>query len=1025
MKKIIAKIISPGRALFPFLLFSLLLAACSGGGSESSDTARVGLTIKVPSASGKTSTADRAKSHASAPTQIAAIAVNVADANGTQLTSTRVAVSPGQEVTLTLEVPAGRARIFTVQALDETGTVLFQGQVSADLTAGVSTTLAIQMSPLNRPTLSINPTTLSILIGKTQLFTATLTGPADSALIWSVNNVVNGNPVLGTIIPSDEGTTAVYTAPAAIPDLNPITIKVNSASNPELAATAVVTLLAPITTVFVNGAIGVDSSECGAENSPCKTITQGLAVAEAGQTLLVAPGTYPFGNGTGEEPAPLTMKPGVDIQGGGMETTILDLDGTTDPDGAGILGADNATLSGFTIQDDDSIDFHVSLTGTTTLADNRFLDLCDGCTSTAVRVHGTGASILTGNTFGQVEDGLTTALLVEETASPTITRNTFSRNDTAIEVRSSATPMLELNSIIGNRVGISILGSSSPDLGGGARNSKGKNIISCNIIADVTVTDLVQTIHAQGNSWDHFPPTVSSEPGSGIDIVGEGINAKEAISVSPRCLAEPPTVPLNLIAAARSQNQVSLSWSASIDNFGKINYQIDRCQRANCTDFEQIAETAETSFNDTPLSASTTYTYRVRATDVDDNFSPYSNTAGATTPDEDAPTPPTDLKANVVSETEINLSWRASTDDVGVVGYRLERCQGVDCTNFVEIFQTTALSFADLGRIGISYSYRVLAVDAAGNFSGYSNTATAIILDTTAPTPPTKLAAVALNPSEISLSWEASTDNVSVAGYEIERCLVTGLCNRIDVGLTLNHIDRGLLTATGYLYRVRAYDASANVSLYSEVARVTTGSILFRAHFDNDSVDKEPDTTLPGDPVGDLLELNTSAGAILVRSSVGELTKKPVELNQTGGTGGVRLSGRVAGTPPKSGIYTARWRSLVASQSVAFAPIVLRDSSGRILASVAYRPGGMLDYNDKNPNGIGVGWKPNLPQFFEIEVDLIKKVTTLRIDGRVVIQGFPFYEEIAADLARISMELGTTEKQTLAWDDIEIVANVP
>ncbi|TAK07538.1 MAG: fibronectin type III domain-containing protein, partial [Candidatus Manganitrophaceae bacterium] len=406
-----------------------------------------------------------------------------------------------------------------------------------------------------------------------------------------------------------------------------------------------------------------------------------------------------------------------------------------------------------------------------------------------------------------------------------------------------------------------------------------------------------------------------------------------------------------------------------------------------------------------------------------------SNTASATTRDLTAPTPPNNLRATAVNDSQINLLWDASADNVGVAGYRVERCQGVTCTNFVEVAQPTTTNFNDTGRSpATAYQYRVRAVDAAGNLSGYSNIAAATtpnISDTTAPTQPGKLAAAALNQSEIALSWEPSTDNVGVTGYRVERCLVTGLCSEFDAGPTLNVTDKGLAIATAYVYRVRAYDAAGNLSLYSDTARAITGSILFKANFDNDALDKQPDTTLPGDPVGDSLALSGSAGTILVRGAVGELTTRPVELDQTGGTGGLALRGTVAGTPPKSGVYTARWRSLVSSPNAAFAAIVLRDSSGRILASLAYRPNGLLDYNDKNPNGIGVGWKPNLPQAFEIEVNLDKKSTTLRVDGKEFIVSAPFYEDVAADLAQISMELGTTEKQTLAWDDIEITANVP
>ena len=45
-------------------------------------------------------------------------------------------------------------------------------------------------------------------------------------------------------------------------------------------------------------------------------------------------------------------------------------------------------------------------------------------------------------------------------------------------------------------------------------------------------------------------------------------------------------------------------------------------------------------------------------------------------PDTQPPTAPTGLTATAVSATQINLNWTASTDNVGVTGYRVERCQG-------------------------------------------------------------------------------------------------------------------------------------------------------------------------------------------------------------------------------------------------------------------------------------------------------------------------------------------------------------
>lgn len=91
-------------------------------------------------------------------------------------------------------------------------------------------------------------------------------------------------------------------------------------------------------------------------------------------------------------------------------------------------------------------------------------------------------------------------------------------------------------------------------------------------------------------------------------------------------------------------------------------------------------------------------------------------------PDTTPPSTPANLVATAVSSTQINLTWTASTDNVGVTGYKVERCQGGGCSSFSQIATTTNTSFNDTGLTpSTSYSYRVRATDAAGNLSGYSN----------------------------------------------------------------------------------------------------------------------------------------------------------------------------------------------------------------------------------------------------------------------------------------------------------------
>lgn len=96
------------------------------------------------------------------------------------------------------------------------------------------------------------------------------------------------------------------------------------------------------------------------------------------------------------------------------------------------------------------------------------------------------------------------------------------------------------------------------------------------------------------------------------------------------------------------------------------------------------------------------------------------------------PSTPSGLTASV-SGTTITLSWSASTDNVGVTGYDIERCSGPGCSGFTLLKTVTGTSTTDPSLAnGTSYSYRIRAKDAANNLSGYSGVATAV----TAAAPP-------------------------------------------------------------------------------------------------------------------------------------------------------------------------------------------------------------------------------------------------------------------------------------------------
>jgi glucose/arabinose dehydrogenase/predicted phage tail protein len=291
----------------------------------------------------------------------------------------------------------------------------------------------------------------------------------------------------------------------------------------------------------------------------------------------------------------------------------------------------------------------------------------------------------------------------------------------------------------------------------------------------------------------------------------------------------PPTAPATLTAATVSSTRVDVSWSAATDNVGVTAYRVERCTGSGCTSFTEVATPATLTFSDGGRTAATTYLYRVRAVDAAGNLGPYSPVATATTPaapDTTAPTAPATLTATAVSATRIDLSWSAATDNVGVTGYRVQRCTGVTCTNFTQIATPATTTFSDSGRApSTTYRYRVRAVDAAGNLGSYSPiTPVTTPADTTPPTAPATLTATVISSTRIDLTWSAASDNVAVTGYRVERCSGSTCTNfaQIATRTPLNFANTGLAPGTTYRYRVRAADAAGNLGLYSPIATATT-----------------------------------------------------------------------------------------------------------------------------------------------------------------------------------------------------------
>jgi len=233
-----------------------------------------------------------------------------------------------------------------------------------------------------------------------------------------------------------------------------------------------------------------------------------------------------------------------------------------------------------------------------------------------------------------------------------------------------------------------------------------------------------------------------------------------------------------------------------------------------------LSMTTSRSATFTGLACGTTYALSVSAIDAALNYSLPLTTINAATSacsgaDTTAPTAPGGFTASVQTGPKVVLAWTASTDNVGVVGYRIYR-------NNVLIGSTAGTTYTDTAvTAGSSYTYYARAYDLATNTSLPSSQPTVTIpgttTDTSPPSTPTGLRAWLEPGPQVAMTWNPSGDNVKVTGYRIYRGGV-----QIGTSATASYTDTTVAAGTTYLYSVRAYDAAGNVSPSSSSVSVTT-----------------------------------------------------------------------------------------------------------------------------------------------------------------------------------------------------------
>ena len=235
---------------------------------------------------------------------------------------------------------------------------------------------------------------------------------------------------------------------------------------------------------------------------------------------------------------------------------------------------------------------------------------------------------------------------------------------------------------------------------------------------------LVTTLAANSTSYSDTGLTAATGYTYAVAAVDASGNVAVSGYAAATTLAEVVIAPSGLSATPYSSNQINLSWTDNSSN--ETGFRILRRLTSDAT-FSTVTTLAanSTTYQDTGLNPSTSYTFAVAAIGASGSVTSSSSVA-ATTP-ANPMIAPTGLTATAVSPTQINLAWTdASSNETG---FRVLRRLTSDVT--WSIVTTTAANSTSYSVTGLSpltsYTFSVASVNALGDYAT-STTAAATTL---------------------------------------------------------------------------------------------------------------------------------------------------------------------------------------------------------------------------------------------------------------------------------------------------------
>ena len=311
-----------------------------------------------------------------------------------------------------------------------------------------------------------------------------------------------------------------------------------------------------------------------------------------------------------------------------------------------------------------------------------------------------------------------------------------------------------------------------------------------------------------GTNWSTTGTTTASYTATGLTngtaytFKVRAVNRKGDGTASAAATATPTTVPSaprSLTAAPTSGQvrQVALSWTAPANTGGAAITGYEYQQNEG----SWTGAGTTTSYTVTGLTNGTKYTFTVRAVNRKGNGAA-SDSASATTPT--TPDAPTNLSATDADQ-EVTLSWTAPTETGGlaITGYQYSQDDGENWTAVPNSNATTTSYTVDSLTNGTEYTFKVRAVNAAGE-----GAASAAVTATPATTPDAPTLTVIASNKQVRLSWTAGSNNgaaiteweyqqnggswqdIPNSGADTTSYLVTDLTNGTEYTFTVRAVNR-------------------------------------------------------------------------------------------------------------------------------------------------------------------------------------------------------------------------------------------